>query len=225
MPISLGQILGGYRIIGILGTGGYGIVLKAEDEHDPIKVVAIKLANAPTNPASIAGFQKEAQRIAKLQHPHIIKQIGFDVYNSTPYIIMEYASNGSLRDRYPTGSVVNLDVVVEIVKQVASALQYVHDQGFIHRDLKPQNILINAADEMLLSDFGIAMSQVSTTSNVVGTYLYMAPEVIWTTPLLWWPTLSRHKIGFDKSYFPPFHSCVLNVFAPALRKYTSAGVW
>jgi serine/threonine protein kinase len=182
MPISLGQTIGDYRIIGILGNGGHGIVLKAENIHDPSIIVAIKLANGPTDPATLSELQKEAQRIAGLQHPHIIRQIGFDVYNQTPYIIMEYALNGSLRDRYPPSSVVNLDIVVEIVKQVASALQYVHDQGLIHRDLKPQNILINSSDEMLLSDFGIAMNQSSTTSNVVGTYLYMAPEVIGTKP-------------------------------------------
>src|SRR5437016_1131976 len=95
---------------------------------------------------------------------------------------MEYAPNGSLRRRYPTGSLVPLPQIVSSVKQMADALQYAHEQKFIHRDVKPENMLLGRREEVLLSDFGIATIAHSSgslsTNEAVGTLAYMAPEQI-----------------------------------------------
>src|SRR5262249_54854303 len=96
--------------------------------------------------------------------------------------VMEYAPNGSLRRRYPKGTVVALPHVVSFVKQVASALQYAHDHKFIHRDVKAENMLLGRRQEVLLSDFGLAAlahsSASLSTQEAIGTITYMAPEQI-----------------------------------------------
>ena len=93
---------------------------------------------------------------------------------------MEYAPNGTLRQRHPKGTRVLLPTIVSYVKQVASALQYAHDERLVHRDVKPENMLIGVQNQVLLSDFGIATIAHGTASQSVeamaGTIPYMAPE-------------------------------------------------
>jgi serine/threonine protein kinase len=105
-----------------------------------------------------------------------------EVQHGVPFLVMDYAPNGSLRRRYPRGSVVPLPQVVSCVKQVADALQYAHQQKFIHRDVKPENMLLGRHEEVLLSDFGqaaLAHSSASlSTQEAIGTLSYMAPERI-----------------------------------------------
>src|SRR5438552_12769046 len=95
---------------------------------------------------------------------------------------MDYAANGTLRRRYPKGSLVPLSVIISSVKQVADALQYAHERKFIHRDVKPENMLLGRREEVLLSDFGLvelAHSSASlSTQEAIGTLHYMAPEQI-----------------------------------------------
>jgi ABC-type transport system substrate-binding protein len=108
----------------------------------------------------------------------------FDVQGGVPFLVIDYAPNGSLRQRYPRGSLVPLPVIVSVVKQVGDALQYAHEQKFIHRDVKPENMLLGRRQEVLLSDFGIATIVHNTSSLNVdargtsGTLAYMAPEQI-----------------------------------------------
>src|SRR5207249_10018202 len=100
------------------------------------------------------------------------------------FLVIDYAPHGTLRQRYPKGSLVPLPIVLSSVKQVAEALQYSHEQKFIHRDVKPENMLLGRRQEVLLSDFGIATIAHSTSSLNVGaegtsgTLAYMAPEQI-----------------------------------------------
>src|SRR5438270_3162909 len=96
-------------------------------------------------------------------------------------MVMDYASNGNLRKLHPRGTRTDLAAILPYVKQVAAALQYAHDQHYIHRDVKPENMLLGRNDEVLLSDFGTALvsqttSYQSVLQNVVGTVSYMAPE-------------------------------------------------
>jgi serine/threonine protein kinase len=79
--------------------------------------------------------------IANLVHPNIVRLLDFDVKEGRPFLVLDYASNGSLRQRYPKGERVPLDLVVSYTKQVASALQFAHDQKLIHRDVKPENMI------------------------------------------------------------------------------------
>src|SRR5207248_5942427 len=119
-----------------------------------------------------------------LAHPSIVRVFDFDVQDGVPFLVMEYAPNGSLRQRYPRGSVVPLAQIIASVKQVADALQYAHEQKFIHRDVKPENMLLGRREEVLLSDFGLAALAHSSASfsasgkGTVGTLAYMAPEQI-----------------------------------------------
>jgi serine/threonine protein kinase len=171
--------LGNYRLIQMLGQGGFAEVYLGEHVHLGTQA-AIKVLQANVTASEEASFRQEAQIIARLAHPHIVRVLDFDVQAGAPFLVMDYAPGGTMRRRYPRGTCVALPDVVSLVKQVGEALQYAHDQKVIHRDLKPENLLIGAHQEILLSDFGIALlsqaSQPQSTQQVVGTTAYMAPE-------------------------------------------------
>jgi ABC-type transport system substrate-binding protein/serine/threonine protein kinase len=179
----LGQQLGSYRLVSLLGQGGYAEVYLGQ--HVRFKQqAAIKVLHAHLSGVEAEHFQQEAETIATLAHPSIIRVFDFDVQEGIPFLVMDYAPNGSLRQRYPKGKLVPLTQIVSCVKQVAAALQYAHDKKFIHRDVKPENMLIGQHQEVLLSDFGIATIAHSTSSlsasaeGTSGTLAYMAPEQI-----------------------------------------------
>jgi serine/threonine protein kinase len=181
MPERVGQRLGNYHLIKQLGHGGFADVYLGE--HVYLKTLAaIKVLRMELNTDERNNFLKEARTIAHLVHPHIIRVLDFGVEGYTPFLVMDYAPNGTLRDRHPLGTRLPLSTILVYVKQVASALQYAHDQHFIHRDVKPGNMLIGQNDEILLSDFGIALVAQNThsqsTQDTVGTASYMAPEQI-----------------------------------------------
>jgi peptide/nickel transport system substrate-binding protein len=183
MTDRVGQHFGNYRLVSLLGQGGYAEVYLGQ--HVRFKQqAAIKVLHAHLRGQEIEHFQQEAETIATLAHPSIVRVFDFDVQDGIPFLVMDYAPNGSLRQRYPKGSLMPLPAIVSCVKQVAAALQYAHDQKFIHRDVKPENMLIGHHQEVLLSDFGIATIAHSTSSLNVdaqgtsGTLAYMAPEQI-----------------------------------------------
>ena len=95
---------------------------------------------------------------------HIIGIHDFGVENQTPYLVMEYSPGGTLRTRYPRGTRLSFEQIVSSVWQIASALDYAHQQHVIHRDIKPENILLNADDNVVLSDFGLAVVERTFTS-------------------------------------------------------------
>src|SRR5207248_9667386 len=102
-------------------------------------------------------FLHEARAIAHLRHPHIVQVLDFGIERTTPFLVMDYAPNGNLRQHYPKGTLIPLDAVVSYVTQIAEALQYAHQEKLIHRDIKPENLLLGRNNEVLLSDFGIAI--------------------------------------------------------------------
>jgi serine/threonine protein kinase len=176
-----GQKLGNYQLGRLLGRGGFADVYLGY--HARLnRQAAVKVLYASLTPDEIAAFQQEAQIIAALDHPHIVRVLDFDVQNGIPFLIMDYLPNGTLRQRYPQGEQLPLSVIVEYVQQLASALQYAHDQRLIHRDVKPENMLLDKRGEAVLSDFGIAAIDHSTSSRTgqlsAGTIPYMAPEQI-----------------------------------------------
>ncbi len=126
-------------------------------------------------------FRSEALAIAHLTHPHIIRVLDFDIENAVPFLIMEYAPYGNLRERHPVGTRVPPSAFLPYVRQVALALQYAHDHKLIYRDVKPENMLVGSDNKILLSDFGTALvtqntQTQSTQDMVIGTLAYMAPE-------------------------------------------------
>jgi peptide/nickel transport system substrate-binding protein len=181
MADRTGQLLSNYRLVRLLGQGGYAEVYLGQ--HLRLnQQAAIKVLHAHLTESEAEHFQQEAQTISTLVHPSIIRVFDYDVQDGIPFLVMDYAPKGSLRQRYPKGSLVPLPQIVSSVKQVANALQYAHEQKFIHRDVKPENILLGRREEVLLSDFGIATIAHSSgslsTQEAIGTLAYMAPEQI-----------------------------------------------
>ena len=190
MPDKVGQQIGNYRLIQLLGSGGFADVYLGQHVHVQRLQAAVKLLHANLAMVYQGGFLQEAENIAGMKHPHIIRILDFGIdRDNAPYLIMEYASHGTLRICHPKGSMVPSRMVVFYVKQITEALQYAHDHNLIHRDLKPENLLIGENDEILLSDFGIAsvaQGTASTASLETGTYAgtipYSAPEQIQGKP-------------------------------------------
>ena len=151
-----GQRLGNYRLIRLLGQGGFAEVYLGEHvflgTQAAIKVLLVRLADE-----EMEGFLKEARTIAGLTHPNILRVLEFGVEENVPFLVLEFAPNGTLRKRHPKGSILPLTVIVPYVSQIASALQYIHNRKLIHRDIKPENLLLGTNYEVLLSDFGTAM--------------------------------------------------------------------
>jgi serine/threonine protein kinase len=175
----VGQQLGNYRLVRLLGEGGFAEVYLGEHAHLS-RQAAIKVLHTQLTQGDIEKFREEARTIARLEHPNIVPVLDFGVDNRTPYLVLSYAVNGSVRQRHPKGTRVPLATIASYVKQVAGALQYAHDEKLIHRDVKPENMLLGKHNEILLSDFGIAvMAQSSRYQNpqdMAGTMTYMAPE-------------------------------------------------
>jgi serine/threonine protein kinase len=168
MTDRVGQQLGSYRLVRLLGRGGFAEVYLGQHQRlnmqAAIKVLHTQLADA----ADIQNFHREAQTIASLIHPHIVRVLDFDVKDGVPFLVMDYAPNGSLRRQHSKGVSLPLPTIVSYVKQVADALQYAHDQKLIHRDVKPENILLGWHNDVLLSDFGTATIALSGSSEYGG---------------------------------------------------------
>src|SRR5947209_9258210 len=156
MADRTGQQLGNYTLTRLLGRGGFAEVYLGE--HRRLKTLAaIKVLHTQLADSDVDGFLKEAQFIANLEHPNIVRILDFDVLESTPFLVMSYAPNGTLRQMHPKDSVLPLATSVSYVKQVADALQYAHDEKLIHRDIKPENMLVGRSSEVCLSDLVICL--------------------------------------------------------------------
>ena len=175
----MGQQVGNYRLIGWLGRGGFADVYLGE--HIYLKIQgAIKMLHIELSHKALKDFFNEARTIAKLQHPNIIRMLDYGVENGNPFLVVTYAPNGPLRQHFLPGKRIAPEQVVPIVQQVASALDYAHRKRLIHRDVKPANMLLGPENQVLLSDFGLAVVAQSTSSQIArevgGTISYMAPE-------------------------------------------------
>ncbi len=177
---------GNYRLLQLLGRGGFAEVYLAEHLTLATKA-AVKILHAHLATADAEHFQQEARIIANLIHPHIIRVFDFAVQDGTPYLVMDYAPGGTLRQRHPKGSLLPPATILSHIKQAGEALQYAHDQRLIHRDIKPENMLVGRNNEVLLSDFGIATFAQTTsdlkTQGFAGTASYAAPEQLRGKPV------------------------------------------
>ncbi len=178
-----GRQIGNYRIVAEINSGSYGSVYTGKHlifEDDPI--VAIKVLHAHLgSPLEREQFIREAQLLKKLKHPFILPILDAGIHNGFPYIITEYASRGSLRDRLnqQPNQPLPLEEALTTLSQIGQALYHAHKNNIAHRDLKPANILFNDKGEALLADFGIAAALTTTGTKVLGkggTPAYMAPE-------------------------------------------------
>lgn len=219
-----GTRLGNYTLLQLLGTGSFADVYLAEHVYlktqAAVKVLQTRLSTAE----DMNHFLREAQLIAHLSHPHIVRVLDFGLDGQLPFLVMEYAPGGTLRERHPKGRPLPLSLVVSYVRQLADALQYAHDERVIHRDLKPENMLLGKREEVVLSDFGIALvaqsSRYQGTQEVAGTAAYMSPEQIQGKAR---PASDQYALGIVVyewvSGDRPFHGsftevCTQHLFAP-----------
>lgn len=179
MTDRTGQQFGHYRLIRLLGHGGFADVYLGEHIYLGTQA-AIKVLDTQLTSDETEQFRQEARTIAQLEHLHIVRVLDFGVEGQRPFLVMTYAPDGSLRQRYPRGTRLPLEKIVLYIRQVADALQFAHDEKLIHRDVKPENMLLKRNDEVLLSDFGLAIVTQSSSHEIArdisGTIAYMAPE-------------------------------------------------
>ncbi len=179
----IGKQIGNYRITGPLDAGAFGSVYKGVHIYLSNREVAIKLMHHTHlgEEHERESFLQEAQFLEMLKHPHILPIYDVGIDEGIPYIIAEFAPNGSLRDLMKSyrPDLMPQEETLTILSQVGQALDYVHQQNIVHRDLKPENILFDARRDALLADFGIAVFLETTKTkyvDVIGSPLYMAPE-------------------------------------------------
>lgn len=178
-----GKQLGKYRILRPLAAGGYAVVYLGEHIHLETPVAIKVLHQVHLSSEDEEKFLKEARTIARLRHDNIIPVIDYGIQESTsiPYLVMEYMP-ATLRQRYQADRRYSPLDILPYVKQVAAALQHAHNHKVIHRDVKPENMLLDDQDNVRLSDFGIAVVyetlHTSKTMDKLGTPPYMAPEQI-----------------------------------------------
>jgi len=185
MADRVGQQFGDYRLTQSLGSGGFADVYLGEHIYLGTQA-AIKLLKGAFAQKDIDQFLSEAKTVVSLEHPNIVHVITFSVAEMNswriPFLVLEYAPNGTLRQRHPSGTVLPLGTIIPYIRQISDALQYAHDKKFIHRDIKPENMLVGRHNEILLSDFGIALTTPQSgtleTQEMAGTVAYMAPEQI-----------------------------------------------
>lgn len=187
MADYIGQQFGNYRFIRLLGRGGFAEVYLGQ--HITLNMqAAIKLLHTQLTSNDVERFRNEACTLASLIHPNIVRILDFDVKDYCPFIVMDYAPKGTLRQCHSKGAQLPIGDVVSYVKQIASALQFAHNEKWIHRDIKPDNMLMGQHNEVLLSDFGLAViarnANSMTTKDIAGTALYMAPEQLQGKPCL-----------------------------------------
>ncbi len=179
---NIPQSFGKYRILAEIARGSFGRVYRGEDTSRHNYPVAIKVMHAAhlASPQERSTFLQEAQLLTMLRHPHIVPVLDVGIEEELPYLVMEYAANGSLHQRLQSLAPrpLSLQDALTMIGQVGAALHYAHQQNVIHRDLKPANILFNARGDALLADFGIAtmLANSMKSGTVVGTPYYMAPE-------------------------------------------------
>jgi len=182
VPVAPGIKLGQYEVQDFIGQGAMGLVYRAY--HTELeRTGAVKVMQAITPDAdTVARFRHEAQAIAKLRHPNIVDVYDFGEYQGTPYMIVEYVPGGSLAGRM-NGRRLDQATAIKYLRGIAAGLDYAHEHGIVHRDVKPANVLLYEDDTPVLADFGLAKllqgsSLKSMTGVTTGTPAYMAPEQV-----------------------------------------------
>lgn len=181
----IGKRLGDYSIESILGTGGMARVYRGYDDnldrYAAIKVIEPQLIASAEEDEYRERFLREARAIARLNHNRIVSVYQFNQVGNLYYIAMEYIEGHNLRDvlkgYLKQGRVVPTDELLQVLRDIADALDYAHKQSIIHRDIKPSNIIITPEGNAVLTDFGLALNAVEgTIGNTFGSVHYIAPE-------------------------------------------------
>src|SRR4051812_28249880 len=205
MPLNPGTRLGVYDVVSLLGAGGMGEVYRARDAKLH-RDVAIKILpeSFVADPERVARFEREAQLLAALNHPHIASIYGLEHTGTAQFLVMELVQGETLADRLgqvgadprvgAQGSALAVDEALGIARQIADALQAAHDKAIVHRDLKPANIALTHDGQVKILDFGLAKQELAAAAPagvsqsptlifahtqagvILGTAAYMSPE-------------------------------------------------
>ncbi|TWU02494.1 protein kinase domain-containing protein [Stieleria varia] len=180
-PDSLGRI-GGYEVTGAIGSGGMGVVLKARDQSlDRVVAVKVMAPHLAASGSARQRFAREAKAAAAVLHPNVIAIHGVSNEQALPYLVMPYVRGQSLQKRIDAEGPLPLVDILRIAAQVAAGLAAAHDQGLVHRDIKPGNILMEqGVERVTITDFGLARAvddaSMTCSGVIAGTPQYMSPE-------------------------------------------------
>ena len=215
-------IAGRYEVVGTLGKGGVGIVAKVIDRHlnNELSAMKILFPHLADDPVQFARFRNEVILSRRLSHPNIVRVYDFGgVENGYSFITMEYVDGGSLSSRIYSQRYRPLSFPdkLRILHEILSGLSCAHSQGVVHRDLKPDNILLTDMDKVKISDFGLARSLMvdngfTNTGETVGTPYYMSPEQLrgkkvdartdlYSTGILAFELIAGRRPYFHEDYF------------------------
>ncbi len=182
---SIGRVLGDrYRLVTPLGTGASAHVYLADDVslHRQVAIKVLHPALAGDR-AFLKRFRAEAQAVAALNHPNILRVYDWGEEDAEPYLVLEYLAGGSLRQVYDTGALLTPEQAAQIGIETAAGLDYAHRRGLVHRDIKPANLLFDADRRLRIADFGLAraLAEAAWTEPdgaILGTARYAAPEQV-----------------------------------------------
>jgi tRNA A-37 threonylcarbamoyl transferase component Bud32 len=182
LAADAGGAVPGFEIEGTLGRGGMGVVYRAK-QTGLNRVVALKMliAGQYADPSLRARFLLEAESVAALEHPGIVKVFAFGESGGHPYLAMEFVPGGTLAGRIKKNGPLLAKDATQLVAKLSAAVAHAHSRGVVHRDIKPLNVLLTTDGEPRLTDFGLAKvgradHNLSVTGQVLGTPAYMAPE-------------------------------------------------
>jgi len=169
-----------YEILKVKGIGGMAVVLKAKDRLKN-RIVAIKMLNEKhaSDSASVRRFVNESRAIALLSHEHIVDIYDVAFTGKEKYLVMEYIEGITLREYMKRNSPLGMEKSLDFTMQILSALQHAHEKGVVHRDIKPQNIMVQTNGKLKVTDFGIAQISDTKQNNsgvAMGTVYYISPE-------------------------------------------------
>ena len=194
----IGQVIGSYILEKLLGYGGSSAVFLAQNQLTSEKVaVKVFLPRSTMDKQAqkdfFQRFLREAEATSELDHPHILSIYSYGQYNGLPYIVMPYLAGGTLSEYITRYGPLSLSQAQYYLEQIASALDYAHENGRVHCDVKPANILLDSNDQVVLSDFGIVQFIQPNAQNVepsmkspetlMGTPDYISPEQALGEPL------------------------------------------
>ena len=185
-PVARGDLLSGYRVLEKVGQGGFGSVWKAEGVEGERGLVALKV---PRDPLSLECLRREAQ--FRLDHPRIVKILGLDPAGDPPCLVLEYVDGLNLRRLMLEEGILPPARAIEVAIEICEALSFVHGRGILHKDIKPENVLVPRSGPLRVkvADFGLARALEPSASRIVlsaevrdsggrplGSVFYMAPE-------------------------------------------------
>jgi formylglycine-generating enzyme required for sulfatase activity/serine/threonine protein kinase len=178
---------GRYHVHECLGQGGMGEVFRGDDTKLGIPIVIkVPHRHLMEDPLAVTRFRRETRALLSLSHPHIVRVQDLGEHDGLPFIVMQYLPGGSLHDRMQAKRLpMPPEQLSGWLPQVADALDFIHQQGYLHRDVKPHNILFDGAGQAYLGDFGLAKAMgnetvsgaMTASGQVLGTPLYLAPEL------------------------------------------------